>query len=165
MCESLTVPPPAAGNSKSGANTISVVELGFGEADLTADGEVAVGCAVDTALDVVSAGLLELPGLLLLPHATTNAAKIPPANSPDRAIRLFRYPVCFTHRTWSRLSPLPKLLSYRPPASNEVGDTKTATQTTCPLGVTLAGLPEFSLRHRCSRRCARAAPIPCGRFG
>jgi hypothetical protein len=98
MSESLTVPPPACGNSKSGANTISVVELGFGEADLTADGEVAVGCAVDAASDVVSAGLLGFPRLLLLPHAITSAAKIPTVNSPGRAIRLFRYPVRLTHR-------------------------------------------------------------------
>ena len=81
------------------------LQKGFGEADLTADGEVAVGCAVDMALDVVSAGLLEIPGLLLPPHAITSAAKIPATNSPVRAIRLFRYPVCLTHRTWSRLSP------------------------------------------------------------
>jgi hypothetical protein len=65
------------------------VELGFGEADLAADVEVAVACTVNPALDVVSAGLLEFPGLLLFPHAINSAANIPAANSPDRAIRLF----------------------------------------------------------------------------
>jgi hypothetical protein len=102
------VPPPACGNSKSGANTISAVELGLDVADLTADvsagaevasgatavdGEEVVGCVVGAGSFAVSAGLLESLGRLLLPHAITSAVKSANANRPDRAIRLFRYPV------------------------------------------------------------------------